>query len=371
MKKVLLGTSALIGAGFIAASAQAASPSVSVGGFIDFQVGISDQDLETGIHTRDTKFQNDTEVHVTVDGKTDSGLGYGAVIELEADIAADKNGEGVNADKTYLFLEGAFGRVEMGGNAGAEEALRVDASTFARAVGGIDGDWYLYANPGAGTYVLRPNLPTEHSITTLGSTGAGAAINDASKLTYYTPRYSGVQLGVSYTPDQGDGNLSGRLTGDTATDYEDVFGIGLHYEGQYDNVGISASATGEFGDHESAAMEDLEAYALGLNVSFAGFTVGGSYGDWQESGQATGSTADSDYWTLGAAYEVGPFAASITYLNSEFTTSELDNISIGADYQLAPGLVPYVEVSFFDFDLAGTTGDNDGTVVLLGTELSF
>ena len=51
-------------------------------------------------------------------------------------------------------------------------------------------------------------------------------------------------------------------------------------------------------------------------------------------------------------------------------------MSIGADYKLAPGLVPYVEVSFFEADdnvtdVAGASEDNEGTVFIVGTALNF
>ena len=87
---------------------------------------------------------------------------------------------------------------------------------------------------------------------------------------------------------------------------------------------------------------------------------------------AVGGSSDADYWTLGAAYESGPFGLSVTYLDSERADNELQNLVIGADYALAPGLTPYAEVSFFDADVSGTTvGDNEGSVFLLGTTLNF
>lgn len=375
MKKILLSTTALVG--LFAGSAFAQGPAVSIGGFLDFQAGAVDQDFDTsGPNSRDVKFQNDTEVHVKAEGKTDNGLGYGAVVELEADVTADGDGEGLNADKTYLFLESGFGRVELGNNTDAAEALRVDASSLARATGGIDGDYYDFADltgvGGSGLpagiapdvkFIITPNLPTAHAV--------GIA-EDATKISYYTPRFSGVQFGVSYTPDQGDGGTAAGFSGRTGMDYEDVFNLGLNYTAQYDQIGVQAAATGEFGQSESSAMEDLSAYNLGLLVSFAGFSVAGSYGDWQDSNKLVASTTgDSDYWTLGAGFEQGPFGLSVTYLDSTFADNDLQLVSFGADYQAAPGLVPYVEVNVFDTDEAGTTVDNSGTVVIAGAELTF
>lgn len=383
MKKILLGTTALVGAVALGSAAYAGGveigggPVVSVGGHIDFQAGFADQDsaFEVGPNTREFKFQNDSEVHVVVEGQSDNGLVYGAVIELEADISGDADGQGVNSDKTYIYLETTAGRLELGGNSAAPDTMKVDASTFARATGGIDGDFYDYLTLTAAGFIVRPDLPVAHGTTATAGFGGITLVpsnEDATKITYYTPRFSGFQLGVSYTPDGGDAGTAAGFTGDLSGDFEHIFGLGLNYTGQYDQVGVQAAVTGEWGDSELAGSDDLAAWNVGLVLEYEGWSAGGSYGDWDDSGLATGSTADLDYWTLGAAYETGPYGISITYLESESGAAEFDNVVVGADYQLAPGLVPYIELSFFDADdgIAGTT-DNDGTVLLLGTELSF
>lgn len=361
MKKFLLGTTALIGAATLFASAaHAEGPAVTLGGFVDFQAGYVDQDLDaTGtVGGRDLKFQNDTEIHVKVDGKADNGLGYGAVVELEADVTPDADGEGFNADKTYLFLESNFGRVELGNNFAPTHTMKVDASTFARGTGGVDGDFYDFVAGTAG-FIVTPDLPLNYV----------SATEDATKIVYYTPRAGGFQAGVSYTPDSGNsGTAAGFTTDADLGQDENVFDLGLNYTGQYDQVGIAASATGSFGSAETSATEDLEAYALGLNLNYMGFTAGGSYGDYQDS---LGANTDASFWNVGLGYETGPFGASVSYFDSEAGTNEFSNLIVGADYKLAPGLVPYVEVNFFDLDAAGVVSDNEGTAVLAGTQLTF
>ncbi len=117
-----------------------------------------------------------------------------------------------------------------------------------------------------------------------------------------------------------------------------------------------------------------------MNVSYAGFTAGGSYGDVPQLGQASANDTSASYWTAGVGYEFGPFGTSVTYMESTVehqggatvADKEFSNLSIGADYKLAPGLVPYVEVSFFDTDdNVAASVDNSGTVFIVGTELNF
>jgi len=368
MRKILLGTTALVGAVALATSANAADPSVSVGGFIDFQAGFADQDgaFETGVNSREYKFQNDTEIHVKVNGQSDNGLKYGAVIELEADISNASDSEGVNADKTYIFVESKGGRVELGGNTGAEDTLKVDAASIARATGGVDGDFYDFANLSGATFIIRPDLPSSHAL---------GVSDDATKITYYTPSFNGAQFGVSYTPDNGDAGSAAGFTGELNGNQENVFGLGLNYATKVSHVDLALSATGEFGDSELAGTEDTSAWALGFTATCTktNISLAGSWADWGDSGLATGSTNDDQQiWTLGTAYETGPFGVSLTYLDSESQDREFTNLVVGADYALAPGLVPYVEVSFFETDDNNVaTTDNDGSVVLVGAELSF
>lgn len=397
MKKFLLGTTALIslsaasaamaGGSHTPAAAEPANTgglTVLVGGTLDFQSVFRNEDRETGGNNEKNEFfRNDTVLNFTAAGSTDS-FDYGAVIELVADANQDKNGTD-GGRKTYLYVENdSFGRVEGGMNVGASSTLEVDASTIARGTGGVDGDIFYNMDTSAsnGSYITSPNLPTADEETDEGN---------ANKLTYYTPRFSGVQFGVSFTPDTGNrGSATSISFDDDFSDYSNVFAGGVNFQSDVaDGVGIMASAVAEFGTAEGGSgtaltnddLEDLSAYSLGLGFEFEGFSVAGNYADLGDSGQDTTPTAGSDtdqaYYTLGAAYENGAYGVSVTYLNSQAgnavdpTQNELSNLVIGADYQMAPGLTPYIEYANFELDEQGTANDSDGSVVLVGAELSF
>lgn len=375
MKKFLV-TSALVGSAALFATAASAAPTVTVGGHADFQAGITDQDAGYEGNSRDLNLRNDYELHFNVEGKADNGLTYGATVELEADVNDDSDGEGDNADKTYVYVEGGFGRVELGANSSAAQTMRVDASSIARATGGIDGDFYHNVNidgivDGAGNavpFIYQAGLTTEQA-----KTSESSDAEDANKITYYSARHSGVQLGVSYTPDTGAVGTAEGFSGEKDdAQYENVWNIGLNYNGQYNDVSVAAAATYEAGDSENDDREDLASYNLGLSLAVRGFSLAGSYADLDDSAQVKGSNTEAEYWTVGAAYEQGPAGISVTYLDSESNDNELTNVVVGVDYQLAPGFVPYVEAAFFDFDPKDATiAANDGSVFLIGTELTF
>lgn len=422
MNKTLLATTAV--ALFVAGGANAASPTIKIGGYADFQVGATSQEdpfesplndakgagypagvngnLETGALSRGYNTATDTQLYVDVDGETEAGLKYGAHITLEADVNSpgDVSQRGNNAGKTFLYVESMAGRVEGGATTSVARQFQVGAETLARGAGGIAGDFDRYidldgqggASGGApaATFYAKPGLVNDVD-PFMVDMGLEEEAQTANKVSYITPDIYGLRAGVSFTPDTLErgtekgfsSEFNGGLPVYSAV-YENVVDAGLHYQSQYNGVGVEASATGQIGETEDLAgggangRDDLRSYNLGLNMNFAGFELGGSYGRADEMGRVAALGTEADYFTLGGAYVYGPIGASVTYLQSEIENdlaagrdSEFRNISVGADYQLAPGLVPYVEVNFFETDENTTLTDNEGTVFISGLGLNF
>jgi outer membrane protein OmpU len=376
MKKILLGTTGLVAVAMLATAANAAeTPKVTLGGFSDFQSGWTNDDRDGAKRTNG--FRNDNEVTVKVDGKTAGGLGYGAEIDLEADVAGAANGsdadnQGVNASRTFTYLEGGFGRVELGSNKSVAATMRVDASSLAAATGGINGAWTYFVNAPAVTtnFISTSKLVSEHGRVNQTNAGDEQTYN-ATKVSYYTPKFSGFQAGVSYTPQLDDRGQT--MTRSDVASVNDIIDLGLGYEGVIGGVKLAASGTYETGAGDGVGpagfgTDDVRAWNVGALLGYQGFEFAGSYGDWADSGIAA---VDGDYWTAGLGYTTGPIGASVTYLTSELGNNEFDNIVVGADYKLAAGLTPYAEVSFYDFNAAGAASDNQGTSFILGTQVAF
>lgn len=424
MKKILLGTSALIGAAaLLAGSAYADDPKVTIGGFSTFEAGWAHSDFTDNTGTAATPaknhavaFRNDNEIHFNVAGKSDAGLGYGAEIDLQADIngsqasTAGSSNSGIVARRTYGWLQGdQWGHIEYGSNDGAARNLKVDASNIARATGGIDGDFIFFANVNsagggqastgaftggntagraangsANNYITAPRLPVENGPANGFATDVWG--ND-TKITYYTPRFSGFQLGVSYIPEltnRGQLDSTAVVNQGGGVGASNIWEGGLNYENQFDQVGVAAALTGEAGKSDNAGnvltgnLENLQAWNGGAKVSYMGFSVAGSYGDWNDSFASNGT--DAQYWTGGLAYETGPVGASVTYLGSktsfaQSTDNKFQDVSVGVDYKLAPGLTPFIEYTWYDIDPsatgAGAAQENKGNVVIVGSQLSF
>ena len=419
MKKILLGTTTLIGAASIfAGAALADTPKVTVGGYANFEAGYQDDTLNgrspTGTYTgtyldqRAQAFRSDTQVDFKIDGKNEAGLGYGGEVDLLADTTADVQGRGVNASKTFVYVDGNWGRFELGSNVGADGTLKVDAGTIARATGGVNGDWSYFANAHdqflaqAALPLAYGNVGTQNGISSANYLGDHTEEN-INKITYYTPRWQGLQVGVSYLPDQTNtGQGSVAFNGPNRTDElaglaSNIWSAGINYDNKFGDFGIALAATGEYGKSQLATYEDLKAWNAGAKVSYMGFSLAGSYGDWGKSETLTADNSKKTYyWDLGAAYEYGPFGASVTYLNSTVDCgtaitgaginagclaadaghkNKFDSISTGVDYKLAPGLTPYAEVTWYNekvgTPVAATNPNNDGYVIIVGTQLNF
>ena len=412
MKKILLGTSALISAvalfAGVAHAEDASAPKVTLGGVSVFEGGWASQDKKTTLgntSSHPTSFFTDNTVIVKADGKTNLGLGYGAEIDLEADTSNDSQGAGVNAKRTFVYVDGKWGKLQGGSDLGVTNTMKVDASEIARASGGINGDFYRYLN--APSYVSGGNHATRVIATPNLYLDYGAGVfGDQSKevlnkISYYTPRVYGVQAGVSFLPTTNAtsyGQTVNNSNGKVGATKNTVLGA-INYDSKFSGVGVKVGATGEYGKADDSSLvttqkfHDLKTYQAGAKFSYMGASLAGAYGHlgnsleakYDVNGNAITKANSTYFWDIGAAYETGPFGASVTYLKSSVANgtttvgkvatnngkNSFSNISVGADYKLAAGLKPFAEVNFVKYNPTGTVNDNKATIGIVGTQLQF
>jgi outer membrane protein OmpU len=376
LKKLILGTSALIGVGLLGTSAATSVSAaevkpggaldITITGFARFEAGGGEQnDLNLdNTFARGLDFRNDTEVHVLAKGKSEqTGLEYGGTIEFEADTDST-----FNTDESWIFLRGGWGEVRLGDEDGAVDNSILGGQTVAAGTGGIDGSSFVVANiAGEGVF------PTETS--------------DATKIRYYTPSFGGFSVGVSFTPTvtnlnsgSNNGQFIARKNGDNAMDAENTVEGALVYDGDFGGVGFKASVVGLYGKLTNGAAESIadggqggDSYwntTGGVVLDLFGFKLGGSVG--------TDNVGDLDhqFMTAGVGYGFGPVNLSVTYAyifdsNNDFSEAKgYDkpyNLVFSADYALAPGLVLAGDVSTFNLDTnsnyTGDTGDSGWAAV--------
>lgn len=360
MKKVLLGTTALVAAGLLAQPALASDPiKLQVKGYYQNLVTFSDVDEPAGstANYKDAQFRHEGEVHFKGETKLDNGLTVGFDAQLEIVNVGLSGGQPRDIDEVYMYFSGGFGKLQLGSENGAAYLLHVGVPSV--GLGFDDRNFGVAAaNGGHG----RPNIS-----------------GDTPKGTYFTPNMGGFQAGISYSPNidhQGlSGNGFGVMTVGTGS-VEDVIGLGLKYSGKFGGASLAISGGYETGEVVGGGSNvDPEIWSLGLNVGFGGFTVGASYADSEnyDSGSLNPG-ADGDVMALGLAYKTGPWGVSAGYQKTDYeiagvaTSRTADEYELAASYQLGAGVQLRGGLIHADMDLNTLP---DTTTLFVGTFLTF
>ena len=331
-KKVLLGSTAIVGAGILLANPAHAQIEVTLAGYTEFGVVAAENDaINPGLGDRGYDFFMDNEVFVRAQGVDDAtGITYGTRLEIEVgtDVGGAGTGE-VSADEVMLFFSSGFGRVELGREDGAADVMMLDAASVAAGTGGIDGD-------------LPINLTGENIFDS----------GDAEKITYFTPRVAGFQVGASYNPDSGEDAEDDAVDD---IDAEDVIEAGVNFVGEFAGLDVGVAGVGTFAEFEDEDLDEITSFAFGGTVGFAGLNFGAAFGH-DEIGEV-----EREFATAGVAFGLGPANASFNYEyndpdilfgDEDSPLEDAHLFVLSADVGLMPGVV-------LKGDLGYTTEDVD------------
>jgi len=348
MKKLLLGSTALAAAGLISASAMAAEPiKLTVNGYYQWYFVVGNWDkLSDGSDGRSNTIRQEAEIWFNGITKLDNGTNIGFRIELEAYTQADQ------IDEHYLFASGNWGRIEAGATNGAMSKMVYGAPSALPGFGFISQNFNLHWN----------NAQTQN-------TAFSSAIQDdrhngdANKITYFTPRFAGFQIGVSYTPDYtpGNGNAcgnSGGFSGSFGVCLKDqnnhwtMYQAAINYLATFNSVNLALYAGLMYGDpdnkHSSWTVSSLGGSAddwwhwlVGFNVTFQGFSIGGNVGR-----DNNGQKENQETWmyTLGVTYTTGPWTVGAggrhfrRHIPGPLSDDKVWQFEVGGNYRIGPGI---------------------------------
>lgn len=429
MKKLLMAGTAIVGVAVLATPAKA-DLKLDLGGHFRGYAVYTDNDENDTAATSDSlrnfDFRRDFEVHFTGETTTDSGLTVG--VHAEFDLGNESSDAGVfqpipqpwtvtndtdpnQLDEAYIYFSGGWGRVNFGSEDGAAYLLQVAAPSADSNVDGMrvyvtglnpdvwndqaaDGDFPF---GGGGAYLTN-------SIFNLGYDNA--FFRDTDRITYLTPKWNGFQAGVSYAPEQGqnavDNAFGGMNLDDSSIDYENLWEIAARWDGEFEGFGISlgvgytnaspensaAAGAGNFGS------DDISSWDAGLTVSWNDISLGGAYVKYTDTGASFVAATDGedvDIWTIGAAWDNGPYHLGASWYTSTIEGNafglasagflgagaagdelEIDRITLGGGYTYGPGMTFRGAVSWGSVDEnIGANGDVDFMQVTLGTDVNF
>lgn len=322
----------------LAPSAQAAEWEISVGGYMEQYIGYSSYDSDTASDFDGLDSVGSGEFDLLPSITLDNGIKIGASVEIEGHVG-ESRGE-ATIDEAFVFVSGSFGSLVVGKDDTPGNRLHYGAPS------GV-GPSVNLSGPASGVLPSFIQFSDQHNSVlvgddlyrgTLGSTQV-TNIGDETqgRVTYFTPRFAGFQLGVSYSHAEaggGDLGIGGR---------EKSFDIGANYINTVGAVDVMLSGKYGTADNALIANDNPEYYGAGVNLGFGGITVGGS---WAESNGSANDITDGRAYEAGIGYETGPYAFSFTYLNGENTDDEhagfgpkerFEAFTVGFNYNLAGG----------------------------------
>lgn len=309
MKKVLLATTALV------MTAGMASAEVKLKGFAVMSIlGGSgyDDPLTLGVDEGDARFQSNVDVEFHMSTETDSGLSFGAKIDLdEATLTSDAN--------EAVWVSGAFGKVTMGDTDSAIDWANAEAIQGAN----LADDFTIHK--GAFANFLDENV--DNTIVryeyAMGDFGFAASVEDSAA------RDMGWSVGATYNMAISGGSIK--------------LGIGYQDVPTYTGSGLDASvaaisaklsldsgltAVAEIAQIDNyTAAGDADQFGIGLEYTSGAITVGASYGEID----AALAAADVESYGIGAQYDLGGGASLFAGMISEETggAGSLDKYQAG------------------------------------------
>lgn len=401
MKKLLLGSTALVVGGVMAAPAMAADPiKMGVGGYYTFYALAGNIDSTYAFNGTFTSykglaFTQEGEIHFIGQTKLDNGTSVGLTVELEA---WNPSSAAANAqiDEAFLFAFGDWGRVEMGSRDAATYRMYYGTPSALIGWGAIQHN-HNWANAS----VIANNKAYGRTM----ATTITPQWQDVNRINYFTPRFQGLQIGVGYAPKlnaaagafgaSGPGNPAGICGYNNATNinncptadyaWQDAFDVGANYLNKFGDFTVAlygafayASFVPGYGPFAGAASQTTGAnlaawkqWVVGAQFGFAGFTVGGAAGYDNNGAGAnyfTGVDNDTRFYTGGVMYETGPWQMSFMWAGFYNTngngSSNVTNIATGTQAQTLStagcGGVPGVNSTCFN--------GNPATALAFGSE---
>jgi outer membrane protein OmpU len=274
--------------------------------------------------------------------QTERGVLYGSKVRVDFG-SGGLNGDAFSTttDEAALFFSGNFGRFELGLEDGAEDVMFVGGPEAQAGTGGLDGD--------------SPNL----GIIEFTDTG------DAAKITYFTPRVAGFQLGGSFTPDFEESRPAENRFQNSRNEGENGVSGGVNWVGALGPMDLTVSGVLLWADCESkcraagtdeASFQDDEFnWGGGVLLGFGGFSLGAGY----QRNDAFFQAAQADIASIGLKYGFGAAHVSVGYEYDRFDENELDDAHVfflSGDVGILPGVVLKGDVTYNSNDIGACEG---------------
>jgi hypothetical protein len=217
-------------------------------------------------------------LYTSIDRNYDSGLALSLKGQFELfhdKLSGDNYGSDLVA-KLYGTAQTGLGRIDVGVADGAAYVLSI--------TGPVVNPEVTVDNPNA-TFFRDPSAGGAAFINVFALNSAVESSLNYAKVSYYTPRVFGLQIGMSFTPGEGKQVLPFLNIGPNVPDRQtNIWEIAANYSDTFDAFTVSAYAglSMAHDDNRTAGHEGLTVFAFGTEVDWAinddvKLAVGGAY----------------------------------------------------------------------------------------------
>lgn len=339
---------------------------LNVGGYMEQFFGYTSQNALSSGDFSGFDVKSDTEIFFSGEVRLDNGIEVRVHVQLEGNTSGDQ------IDESYLEIDGAFGRVVVGGENSAMYLMHAAPKSFGFGLNSGDNvEWLSFDGVGGNTGVFRGAF---------GSTAIEPArVNDANRLTYLSPRFSGFQFGASYVPDSRE-DSNGKANSEA--DLHDGATVAAGYSGKLGGASIKASAGyGLMRSGDGTTDPDPEAFNFGLSVGVGNWTLASAYAVSIDDS----SVGDMSGYTVGLNYTPGPWKVGLSAFIAERDGSptanaggvgareaNYDTVQLEGSYALGPGISAVGVLGYADLDDQSAFGTDSEAVYAVGVmRLSF
>ncbi|MBL3285090.1 putative porin [Rickettsiales endosymbiont of Paramecium tredecaurelia] len=342
-----------------------------------------------------------SSVHANLDIRNTSGeaFEYGCKLDLETTSLNDRT------FSSGLYLIGNSGKLELGSEKSATSKMRITAYSIAS---GTVGSWEpLFRNKYATTVAFMTGFGNFID----GKMRVGTQSEYSRKITYFTPKVYGCQLGISYVPDTSNLGSNASIRESSYASFKDTsnyefsvknaIGYGITNEFETSSgMRVKTAIVGENGqiipfkaairkhgkiitpaERIDLKLHNLATYTIGSELRYKEWSFAASYIDFlksfvlRELDQKNVNTKRRA-WAVGMRYEYDKFSASLNYLNGFNAGSRTHITTLAADYKPFRGIMPYGECTFYDATALVKDGKSDhkklrGYIFLIGVRVGI
>lgn len=367
MKKLLSTTSlargAVIGKGGLLAAlpitllavapANAGPIDLTVGGFFTQSVAAVDANSGTA-NLEDEALVQNAEIHFKGKAMLDSGTEIGLNIQLEAETSDDQ------IDEHYVYAKGDWGKLIVGAENGVAHLGEVTAPGFVAG--------FKMANNSLTDAIIEKVYDVALGANAIEDANMSTKIEhisgDANKVSYFSPRLNGLQLGFSFAPnnDDTDGGESNFVEVADGTQ-EDIMEFSVNYKMSMMNGTRVKLAYTQVEGSTVGVGADPESYGYGAQVAYQNYVVGVNQTTYENLGTLAGDkytdSEEIETTNIAAVYKMGATRFGIGFTDSEETgvndNVDYEEMMIGGSTKVADG----VRVGYYYQDTEATR--NDGT----------